>query len=194
MARANPLDDFKSRDKNPESDFRVNVFPKLSHFVNTFGVKTGVIKFDEAMEDWRKDHERNFPIPKVTPSTVQEIVTTVVQASQGSPTVTVTGPSQAEVDQIADDLAAHIAADVVHRKDTPVVGESDEQILESKTIGALNPRYGRFTHVIQTNFVRSGESLTIPVNENIIVAGPFEVAGELIVDGYFASVDTPPFP
>lgn len=192
-ARKNPLDDFKSREKNPEIDFRVNAFPKLAQFVNSFGLKAGVQKFDEAMEAWRKDHERNFPIPQITKETVEEIVTAAAVGQGSSSTPTVRGPTEADFEALLADFSAHILADVVHRKDTPVLGESDEQIVEKKTIGQTDPRYGRFTHVIQNNFIRVGESLTIPVSENMIVAGPFEIAGELIVDGYFASVDTPPY-
>jgi hypothetical protein len=193
MPKKNPLDAFAVKGK-PENDtpFRVNEFPSLAKFVNTWGLKAGVVKFDIALEEWRRDFERNMPRPSVTETTtVQEAVVAAAPVSGG---VAVATPSnQEQLDQLSDDFQEHIAADVVHRKDTPVVGESDEQILEAKTIGQLSPRYGRFTHSLQRNTVLIDEILTIPADYNIVVAGPFTVGGELVVDGYFASVDTEPY-
>lgn len=56
---ANPLDQFVSA--GPASnDVKVRSMPKLSEFVREHGFKSGVAKFDEAMEQWRQQHERTL--------------------------------------------------------------------------------------------------------------------------------------
>ena len=86
------------------------------------------------------------------------------------------------------DLYAHIAATVVHGTTSNVVGESDVQSLDNKTIGFTNPGYGRFTHVIQSNEIPVADTLYVPFFHNMVNAGTYSIAGTLIVDGVAAFI------
>lgn len=81
------------------------------------------------------------------------------------------------------DLYAHIASTIVHGTISDVVGESDTQDLDNKTIGFSNPGYGRFTHVLQSNVIQFGDTLYVPLQHNMVNAGNYSIAGTLTVDG-----------
>lgn len=94
------------------------------------------------------------------------------------------------IQALSDKLEEHIAADVVHGVNTPVVGEDDRQDLEQKQIGQARPRRGKFTileHTIswgQLVLAFPGTTI-IPSGSYAIVADGFTVAGshELKVEG-----------
>lgn len=187
---SSPLDQFARKDAL-QAPFRIPTMPKLANFIKSFGLKEGVVKYDESVEAWRKDLERMFPIQDLQniQSVITEKVTQVVSQVTTPTSPPVTGGGE-ELEDLRNAFEEHIAADVVHRKDTPVVGESDEQILESKTIGMERPRNARFLHHTQVNKIRQTEVFVILAEENMIIAGPMAIGGELTVYGYFASVDS----
>jgi hypothetical protein len=82
-------------------------------------------------------------------------------------------------------LAAHIAATKAHGTGSSIVGQSDEQSLERKTIGFTDPRAAKFTQIAQSNTIASGMAITIGANENMVMTGPLNVLGTFTVLGYF---------
>lgn len=101
-----------------------------------------------------------------------ELDTDAVQALINSSTASINGT-----------LASHIAATSAHGVSGLVVGTSDEQTLERKTIGQTNPRNGRFRAVVQKSRVSAGEEVVIGVGDQMLVSGPFTIAGRLAVIG-----------
>jgi hypothetical protein len=93
------------------------------------------------------------------------------------------GPVNDAIDAVESDLSDHIASHIVHGTESQVVGEDDEEFLESKTVGLNQPRYGRFRQLIGGNVVSAAENVEIPVNFNMVVAGDFLVDGTITVDG-----------
>lgn len=89
----------------------------------------------------------------------------------------------AQVQALATALAAHIAANVTHQTSTPIVGESDPQALERKTVGFVSAGYGRFWPSVGVQNIANGTTVTINGGEAITIAGPFDVYGQLNIDG-----------
>lgn len=83
-------------------------------------------------------------------------------------------------------LASHIAATSAHGTASPIVGETDVQSLENKSVGLANPGYGRFTSLMSKNTIPSGITVSIPADYNSVIAGPFTILGDLFVDGTLA--------
>ncbi|HEU4343695.1 MAG TPA: hypothetical protein VFU31_19265 [Candidatus Binatia bacterium] len=189
---ANPLDRFSG--KRGSVDVKIRPMPKVADFYRRGGSPDWASQFDAAMETWRQDLQRIFPSDQSITESVTNIIQTVVQASSGGVSEVPTEPAvdisalTAQVNAIASDLAAHIAANIVHGTMSPVVGEDDEQSLTRKTIGESQHRNGKFKHSIQQSEVDSTDSYTIPTGFNMVVAGPFDIDGELIVDGALAVV------
>ena len=187
---ANPLDSFSG--KRGSLDVKIRTMPKLSEYFQRYGPTDWVIKFDSAMELWRQDLQRIFPTDETINNSIATIVQTVIQA--GTPSVSEPSatppafdpaPLIAQIDALSDALAAHIAQTIVHGTNSDVVGETDEQVLEKKTIGESAWRNARFLHAIQVNQIENGETYTIPSGFNMVIAGAFSVnvGGMLIVDG-----------
>lgn len=87
------------------------------------------------------------------------------------------------IGDISDDLAAHIADKTTHGTATDIVGIEDIQNLENKNLGLAAPKTGRFRHLVGGNVVALGETVSVPVNFNMIVAGVLTVDGVLDVAG-----------
>lgn len=188
-----PIDDFISRPQF--SDFRVPEMPSLSEFVRKHGLMVGVQQFGEALRKWRTDLERvlierlkAFERAVVQQEATDSPDTTPVMQSDFSGVEAQVTQLVAQVNQALADLQAHIAATVVHGTASNVVGETDEQALEAKTIGQASPRLATFTHALQRNSVPASEMFVIPAGHNMVVAGTFDVYGTMSVDGYFAMV------
>lgn len=90
----------------------------------------------------------------------------------------------AQVAAIVAQLAMHILATVAHGTTGNIVGTSDRQNLDSKTIGSTVPGYGRFVAgAIGYNQISASVTVTVTVNDFLIMAGPVNVFGSLVVDG-----------
>lgn len=186
----NPLDAFIS--KRGSIDVKLREMPKLGEYFQRNGLKDGVHRYDEAMEEWRKDLQRMLPTEEAISNSITTIVQNITNITNGggSGSGSSFDPSAiiADVSALEDALAAHIAANVVHGTASPVVGETDEQSLEKKTIGVNFPRNAVFKHALQISEIPADESYTVTAGFNGVVAGPFDIYGELIVDGAFAVV------
>lgn len=184
---ANPLDNFSS--KRGSVDVKIRAIPKLNDFFSQFGFKDAIARFDQAMEIWRQDLQRIFPSDETITNTVTTIIQTVNSSTGGGggSSTPAFDPSAliAQINALTASLAAHIAQNIVHGTSSPVVGETDEQVLERKTIGEASPRNARFIHALQRSEILAGEVFTVPTGFNMVVAGPFTVniGGSLIVDG-----------
>lgn len=88
-----------------------------------------------------------------------------------------------DIAEVAGDLAAHIADKSTHGVSGDVVGTTDPQSLESKSIGFTSPGYGRFKTCISSNIIYISESVVVPVDYNWVVAGLFTVYGSLTIEG-----------
>jgi hypothetical protein len=94
-----------------------------------------------------------------------------------------------DLEALGDNWSAHISSKVVHGTTSNVVGLSDAQFLDNKTIGKTGPGYGRFTHVIQSNVIPLGDDLVVPVSHNMVNAGVYSVYGTLTVAGTACFID-----
>lgn len=93
-----------------------------------------------------------------------------------------------EVTTLGNELANHIAAAITHKTLSAIVGVSDQQALNKKTIGNVSPGPGRFQPLIVVASIPSTQSVTINAGESMVIAGEFSVSGSLIIDGSFAVV------
>jgi hypothetical protein len=84
---------------------------------------------------------------------------------------------------LESDLLAHVVDPITHGTTSNLVGESDEQPLDSKVIGEYEPRYGRFRALMSASTVDVTEHVVIPISYNMVVGGPFSVYGTLDVVG-----------
>lgn len=80
-------------------------------------------------------------------------------------------------------FTAHIAAHAAHGTLSPIVGESDVQPLDSKTIGANQPGYGAFTALMCSQDIPAGSLVQVGFQQSMVVAGPLTVEGTLVVTG-----------
>ncbi len=178
MAKSNPLDAFSSTWSNLPADFRIPPLPKLSEAVSKGGFKDGLMNHEEAMEEWRKDLER----------TIVERIQAVPNAPAAAATTTATSSSSdkvtpAQLAAVQQQLEAHIDSDVVHGTQSPVVGESDAQNLDAKTIGSNQPEYGNFKAAINSNLVQAPDMLVIGTMSNLVIVGGLQIDGLLTVNG-----------
>lgn len=186
----NPLDAFVNRTSIDANDVRLAKFPKLQALVKQHGLVAGLAQFDEEVVRLRQNDERVIN-ERIAAIKTQQTAT----ADNGSSAVTVVvnNVPQGPVATPTDDLAFHIAQNIVHGTTSPVVGETDEQALEKKTIGLSFPRDGRFAGLMSTNLITSSQTITIKANTNWVTTGPITISGTLVVEGYFANVaDVPP--
>jgi len=185
---ANPLDSFSG--KRGSVDVKIRTMPRLSDYFQRYGSTDWTHRFDAAMENWRQDLQRIFPSDETITNTITTIIQTVNTATGGSggssatPVVPAFDPTAliAQIAALSDALADHIAQVIVHGTSSPVVGETDEQSLERKTIGESFPRNARFKHALQVNEIESGEVFTVPAGFNLTVTGPFTITGTLIIE------------
>jgi len=90
----------------------------------------------------------------------------------------------AQLTAVVAGLASHIASTQTHGTISDVVGETDVQNLDNKTIGSAFPGYGRFVlGALGFNQLGPGETLNVTENDFLITAGPVDISGSLIVDG-----------
>lgn len=108
-------------------------------------------------------------------------------AGQGQLFVTPEQLAQA-IQSLSAALSAHINSTTAHGTTSRIVGEMDEQPLERKTIGLIEPRYGRFSHLIGGSDIHFTESVVIPFGYYMVVGGPMTVNGSLHVEGTLAMV------
>ena len=85
-------------------------------------------------------------------------------------------------------LGAHIAADSAHGTATPILGESDPQLVDSKQIGRSQPGYGRFRQAMTGIVVDASETVIVPAGYGWVVPGSLTVNGILSIEGNLAIV------
>lgn len=194
MATTNPLDKYV-KGRQTLADIRLNEIPKLAGLVSQYGFKQGMDVYDQRMEGWRQATERLLKqlegviaeVERLEDAEAETPTTPTTPSAPAAPAVDISGITAA-IAALTDELAAHIAATIVHGTSSPVVGVTDEQALERKTIGMSEPRDARFRHMLQVNEIEVGESFDVPAGFNMVVAGPFAVNGTLTVFGNFAVV------
>lgn len=89
---------------------------------------------------------------------------------------------------LTSSLAAHIAAHAAHGTLSDIVGKTDVQAVESKTIGLVAPGQGRFLSVINASSIPFGKTVVIQAGCNMVVGGTYAVAGTLVVEGTLSFV------
>lgn len=89
---------------------------------------------------------------------------------------------------LQDAFVQHVGANVAHGTTSPIVGTTDNQQLENKTLGLANPKYGRFAPPMGYGNVPHGTTVTVNSGDFLIVAGTFEIIGQLQVDGTLVAV------
>lgn len=163
-----PLKDFASR--QPARDIRVPELPDFGRIFKDHGPMNGAVRMTEEMTRWKQDLERQLrqSLPE-----------------QAAATVTATAPTTEVLTDtsVADALAAHIAATAVHGATGAVVGTTNEQSLEKKIIGLNEPRYGRFSPLIQRNSILTGQTVVVPQGFSMIIPEEFIINGDLTVNG-----------
>ena len=177
---ANPLDQLVTPVRST-TDFKIPSIPDLGAMMRE-GVRLteALSQWQAKWENWREQLERQVRqlAQTGTGTTGTQTVTTVTQ-----PVFQRDNKLTKQVADLSDLLNQHIAANVVHGTESPVVGQTDEGVLEAKTIGFDQPRNGKFRHVLQYNRIDANETFRIPTNYSMVVAGEFIVNGELIIDG-----------
>lgn len=93
------------------------------------------------------------------------------------------GTEAAQIAELQADFDAHIQAKAAHGTTGDIVGTTDTQTLERKTIGQTFPGYGRFAPTVGYRKIDHGRSVTIGPDDFMIVAGSFVVDGTLVVEG-----------
>lgn len=165
------LDSFVSR--QPSRDIRVPDLPDLGRLIKEHGLVRGAQLFGEQALRWKQELEQQLrqlapeePTPASTPATT----------TTSTPTSTADTAARASI-------ADHIAQTSVHGAVGNVVGENNEQALEKKTIGATDPRTGKFTAMFGRLTVPVGETVTVPGGYFMIVPSGFYIDGTLVVEG-----------
>lgn len=181
---ANPLDSFRKFGRS--NDFRVPEMPNVFETVQSHGLMRGLQILVEQQAQWKLDLERAVKeqLDAVTDNT-SDVTTPEPTPAQ---TVTVIQQAAAPASESDAELQAHIVATQAHGAIGQVVGTNNEQTLERKTIGKSNPRPGKFTSVIQSNEISSGELVIIPAGYNMVVGGTLTVNGELQCNGELITV------
>ena len=183
---ANPLDAFVAQKK--PVNLRLPDMPRYAAMAERgTGLATILGKIDQANAEWKQQVERQLASLGSTSQTTTVTTVATAPAVPGASTGSTSG-LQADLSALADKLNKHIASHIVHGTTSEVVGESDEQPLDSKTIGFNAERNAKFRHVLSYSRIDLGEEFVIPVNFNMIVAGEFIVDGLLTIEGAFASV------
>lgn len=95
---------------------------------------------------------------------------------------------QASLATLTANIAAHIQATAAHGTASSIVGINDQQDLNYKRIGNTIPGYGRFNPLIGVGRILAGASVTVTTNDYMVVTGPYDISGSLVVDGSFAAV------
>lgn len=113
-------------------------------------------------------------------ATAQTALTAQVTALEVAPVVET---ETVNLTPVTDALEAHISATSAHGTSGVVVGDTDEQALERKSIGMTDARHGRFMSAINRSEVGPGETWVIPAGFAHVVAGPFVVSGYLRIEG-----------
>lgn len=132
-----------------------------------------------------------------TASSIQSILSTLVTIQIQLTALTgAGGPSLAsqvaalttQFTSLVGALAAHIAARITHGTVGDIVGTTDAQDLDTKRIGFTTPGYGRFWPPVGVGNIASGQTVTIGTGDYALVAGPFTVYGQLIIEGTLVSL------
>lgn len=89
---------------------------------------------------------------------------------------------------LQSDLSAHITATAAHGTAGNIVGTTDSQELSNKVIGLSGPKYGRFAPPVGLGNIPHGQTVTINSGDYLVIAGDFEVIGDLTVDGTLVAV------
>jgi len=167
------------------NDFRVPELPDLAALVKSNGFNNGLQRFNELMREWRTNLERSIlerlkivstPALAATPATAT-LLTARITAQNAA--------AIASMPPAILGLAAHIAATKAHGTASSIVGQSDEQSLDRKTIGLTDPRQAKFTQITTQNTIAFGSTVTIGAGENMVMTGPLNVLGTFTVLGYF---------
>lgn len=186
---ANPLDAYATKFGPRTDSIRIDRLPKLADLLKDSGkLSTTLAQWDNLMEAWRARLERQLQQPQQPTATVAAPTTTTTTATLSDSDKALLNGTKSDVDALQKALNDHIASKIVHGTVSNVVGVSDEQALNAKTIGEIADRNARFNHMLQRNSIPLGEDYTIPENFNMVVAGPFTVEGTLTIEGQFASV------
>lgn len=149
-------------------------------------------KFCEQLQRDRSQIQGQFTTDETAAQSLQSSLATLTQQLQtlsahvGAPVDT--SAILAQLSALSAQLSAHIAAATAHGTVTDIVGEEDQQSLESKTIGGSVPGYGRFTSLVLANAIPVGQTVVIGPNDTMLVAGPFTIDGVLKVEGMLVAL------
>jgi hypothetical protein len=80
-------------------------------------------------------------------------------------------------------FSAHIASDVAHGTTSAIVGESDAQPLDNKTIGGVAPGAGFFSSLMNQQTIPAGQTVTVQSGYSMVIAQPVSIGGTLNVSG-----------
>ena len=94
----------------------------------------------------------------------------------------------AQLAALLANFAQHIAAITAHGVTGVIVGTTDAQSLDNKTIGFTAPGYGRFTTVMGCNTIPLGANITIPAGYYMVVGGSLTIDGTLTIEGVLVVV------
>lgn len=93
------------------------------------------------------------------------------------------GPVNAAISSLQDLLSAHAASTSTHGVTGDIVGTTDPQDLDSKRIGTIKPKEGRFMALMAKDSIDPTEDIIVPSGYTMLVFGSLSVAGRLRIEG-----------
>lgn len=145
-------------------------------------------RFTDMLQRDRDSIQTQFTTDETTARTLQtsvDALTAQVQTLSGqiSGAGSVTAALQALVQTVSNQLIDHIASSVAHGVASDIVGETDTQSLDGKTIGADQPGYARLNPAVLLNGIPAGTFIEIGPADVLLAPSPFVISGTLKVAG-----------
>lgn len=172
MALTNKQKFLQQAGNNPasfSSNFRVPRIPAIKDSMAGNKLTDGLAAHDQAMEGWRRDLEKSIDervnnATKVTQ--VTQNVTNVTSTPAAASTPSTPSPSISTTDDLPEGLANLYFTNTRWRQAFDMFG------------------YSR-------NYIAATESIVIPTNRNLVVAGPLVIDGALTIDGILLMLPVP---
>lgn len=152
-------------------------------------------RFGDMLQRDRDSISARFTVDEEQDSTETALLNATIAALQAQVTALAAqvaalspGGDAADIAAVSAALAAHIASTTTHGTISRIVGQSDAQPLDNKTIGQTGPNYGRFAPPVGLSSILPTQVITVGPQDFMVVAGTFSVAGTIKIEGTLIAV------